>query len=129
MGDDGRMRPAFLYDGDCAFCTLCAEFIVRRVPNPGEVVPWQSADLDVLSLTAAECAEAVQWVGVDGRKAAGPDAIGELLRTSRPAWRLVGWLLLRRPVRVLAWPAYRWVARNRHRLPGGTAACAVPRSD
>ena len=58
---------------------------------------------------------------------AGPDAIAALLRTSHRAWRLIGRLLQLPPVRALAWPGYRWVARNRHRLPGGTAACALPR--
>jgi predicted DCC family thiol-disulfide oxidoreductase YuxK len=119
-------RPTFVYDGDCAFCTMCAEFIERRVPTPARVLPWQFADLDALGLTAAQCEDAVQWVNpATGTVAAGPDAIAELLRSSHRAWRPAGALLRLRPVRVLAWPAYRWVARNRHRLPGGTAACAV----
>jgi predicted DCC family thiol-disulfide oxidoreductase YuxK len=29
-------------------------------------------------------------------------------------------------IRSLAGVIYRWVARNRSRLPGGTPACAVP---
>lgn len=129
MGDHGGMdRPTFVFDGDCAFCTMCAEFIGRRVPTPARVLPWQFADLDALGLTAAECEEAVQWVDLAGRTAAGPDAIAALLRSSRPGWRALGAVLRVPPVRALAWPAYRWVARNRHRLPGGTAACAVPRS-
>ncbi|HET8661743.1 MAG TPA: DCC1-like thiol-disulfide oxidoreductase family protein [Micromonosporaceae bacterium] len=120
------MRPTFVYDGDCAFCTSCARFVVRQVPTTADVLPWQHADLVALGLAADECAAAVQWVGADGRTAAGPEAIAELLRTSRPAWRLAGWALGLRPVLAAAWPAYRWVARNRHRLPGGTAACALP---
>jgi predicted DCC family thiol-disulfide oxidoreductase YuxK len=118
----------FVYDGDCAFCTSCAQFIERRIPTGAKVVPWQFADLDALGLTVAQCEQAVQWVGPDGGSAAGPDAIAELLRDSRGrGWRWLGRMLALPPVRVLAWPAYRWVARNRHRLPGGTAACALPR--
>ncbi|MEO3778562.1 DUF393 domain-containing protein [Micromonospora sp. B11E3] len=116
----------FVYDGDCAFCTRCAEFIERRIPTGARVVPWQFADLDALGLTAAECEEAVQWVGADGFRAAGPDAIAKLLGGSGPLWRAAGAGLRLAPARALAWPAYRWVARNRHRLPGGTAACALP---
>ncbi|MFU8853960.1 thiol-disulfide oxidoreductase DCC family protein [Micromonospora sp. SL1-18] len=116
----------FVYDGDCAFCTRCAEFIERRIPTPARVLPWQFADLDALGLTVAECEEAVQWVGADGVRAAGPDAIARLLGASGPLWRIVGAGLRFPPVRAAAWPTYRWVARNRHRLPGGTAACAVP---
>jgi predicted DCC family thiol-disulfide oxidoreductase YuxK len=123
------MRPTFVYDGDCAFCTRCAEFIERRIPTAARVLPWQFADLAALGLTPTECDEAVQWVGADGVRAAGPDAIGHLLRTSGVGWRLVGLALLAQPVRAAAWPAYRWVARNRHRLPGGTAACSLPQAE
>ncbi|MBB5111428.1 putative DCC family thiol-disulfide oxidoreductase YuxK [Micromonospora echinospora] len=116
----------FVYDGDCAFCTRCAQFIERRIPTGARVVPWQFADLAALGLTEAECEEAVQWVGADGSRAAGPDAIARLLGDSGPLWRFAGTGLRLSPVRAAAWPAYRWVARNRHRLPGGTAACALP---
>ncbi|MEV0002591.1 DUF393 domain-containing protein [Micromonospora sp. NPDC050980] len=116
----------FVYDGDCAFCTRCAQFIERRIPTGARVVPWQFADLAALGLTEAECEEAVQWVGADGTRAAGPDAIARLLGDSGPLWRIAGGGLRLAPVRAAAWPAYRWVARNRHRLPGGTTACALP---
>lgn len=127
MADLGR--PTFLYDGDCAFCSACARFVERRIPSPAQVLPWQFADLDALGLTADECEGAVQWVA-PGRRltAAGPDAIAALLATSRPVWRVAGGVLRLRPVRALAWPAYRWVARNRHRMPGGTAACSLPQA-
>ncbi|MFF0099849.1 thiol-disulfide oxidoreductase DCC family protein [Micromonospora sp. NPDC005257] len=116
----------FVYDGDCAFCTSCAQFIERRVPTGARVVPWQFADLAALGLTEAECEEAVQWVGAAGSRAAGPDAVARLLGDSGPLWRFAGAGLRLAPVRAAAWPAYRWVARNRHRMPGGTAACALP---
>ncbi|BCJ58735.1 thiol-disulfide oxidoreductase DCC family protein [Micromonospora endophytica] len=121
-------RSTFVYDGDCAFCTRCAEFIERRIPTGARVVPWQFADLDALGLTEAECEEAVQWVGADGSRAAGPDAIAALLDSSGRFWRIAGGGLRFAPVRAAAWPAYRWVARNRHRMPGGTAACSLPQA-
>lgn len=125
------MKSAFVYDGDCAFCTSCAEFIGRhglgqRGAAPVVVVPWQFTDLEALGLTVAQAEEAVQWVGADGHRAAGPDAIAELLRASGALWRPLGGTLRLGPVRALAWPVYRWVARNRHRMPGGTAACSLP---
>jgi predicted DCC family thiol-disulfide oxidoreductase YuxK len=127
MGHDGGMeRPTFVYDGDCAFCTMCAQFVERRVPTPARVVPWQFADLDALGLTPAQCEEAVQWVEA-ATVVAGPDAIAALLRSSRRGWRMIGAVLQVPPFRAAAWPTYRWIARNRHRLPGGTPACAVPR--
>jgi predicted DCC family thiol-disulfide oxidoreductase YuxK len=121
-------RSTFVYDGDCAFCTSCAQFVERRIPTGARVVPWQFADLAELGLTVEECEAAVQWVGADGTRAAGPDAIARLLAASRPAWRALGATLRVPPVRAVAWPAYRWVARNRHRMPGGTAACSLPQA-
>jgi predicted DCC family thiol-disulfide oxidoreductase YuxK len=120
------VTETFVYDGDCAFCTMCARFIERRIRTSAVVIPWQFADLGALGLTRAQCVEAVQWVPAEGPTAAGPVAIARLLRSSGLLWRLAGRVLELRPVTALAWPAYRWVARNRHRLPGGTAACAVP---
>jgi predicted DCC family thiol-disulfide oxidoreductase YuxK len=82
-------------------------------------------DIDGLGVTAAECDAAVQWV--DGSlRAAGPGAIAALLSTSHLGWRIVGSLLGTRLGQALTWPLYRWVARNRHRMPGGTATCALP---
>jgi predicted DCC family thiol-disulfide oxidoreductase YuxK len=121
----GPIKPTFLYDGDCAFCSACARFIERHIPNAAHVVPYQFADLAALGVTQAECEAAVQWIGPDGETAAGPDAIAKLLGTSAPLWRAAGGLLGSGAARWAAWPAYRWVARNRHRMPDGSAACAV----
>jgi len=95
------------------------------VPTAVPVQPWQFVDIDAFGLTAHECDTAVQLV--DGtRRVAGPAAIAALLRTSHPGWRLVGRILGTRIATALTWPFYRWVARNRDRMPGGTAACALP---
>lgn len=119
-------RPVFVYDGDCAFCTSCVRFIERRIPPTATFVPWQFADLDALGVSRAQAQEAVQWVGTDGVVASGPLAIARLLVAAGSYWRLLGAVLAWRPVAWLARPVYRWVARNRHRMPGGTPACALP---
>jgi predicted DCC family thiol-disulfide oxidoreductase YuxK len=121
-------RPVFLYDGDCAFCTSCARFVERRMSIRAEVTPWQFADLAALGVTPAAAGEAVQWVMPGRPPLAGPEAIARLLIDAGSFWRPLGWLLDLAPVRWMAWPAYRWVARNRHRLPGGTAACSLPQA-
>ncbi|MFG1928239.1 thiol-disulfide oxidoreductase DCC family protein [Cryptosporangium sp. NPDC048952] len=118
----------FVYDGDCAFCSTCARFIERRIPTSAAVVAWQRTDLDALELTVDEAETAVQWVS-DERRAAGPDAIAELLIDAGSFWRPAGHVLRSAPVRKLAWPVYRWVARNRDKLPGGTATCALPQAE
>jgi predicted DCC family thiol-disulfide oxidoreductase YuxK len=127
--DPTRLRTVFLYDGDCAFCTSCARFVERRIPTSAEVTPWQFADLDALGVSPAAAEQAVQWVAPGQPVAAGPVAIARLLVDAGSLWALAGRLLDLPPVRWLAWPAYRWVARNRHRLPGGTAACSLPQAE
>ncbi|WP_433307777.1 thiol-disulfide oxidoreductase DCC family protein [Actinoplanes sp. CA-030573] len=121
------VTPTFVYDGDCAFCTTCADFIERRIPTRARIVPWQFADLDALGLTTAQCEEAVQWVD-DESRAAGPDAIALLLRDAGRFWQVAGGALELGPVRLAAWPVYRWIAGHRHLLPGGTAACSLPQA-
>jgi predicted DCC family thiol-disulfide oxidoreductase YuxK len=120
----------FLYDGDCAFCTSCARVIERRIPTRAGVVAWQHADLDDLGVTEGQAQAAVLWVaprGGRGRRVdAGADAVARLLVDAGSWWRVVGWVLGHPPVLWVARPVYRLVARNRHRLPGGTPACRLP---
>lgn len=130
-------RPVFLYDGDCSFCSTCADFIERRIPADADIQAWQFADLDALGVAQAEAEEAVVWVpaagdGAGGSAAqtkAGPEAIARLLIEAGSFWRPLGWVLDLPPVRWAAWPIYRLISRNRHRLPGGTATCSLPQAE
>jgi predicted DCC family thiol-disulfide oxidoreductase YuxK len=123
----GIMTAVFLYDGDCSFCSSCARFIERWLRPHATVAPWQFSDLAALGVSHAAAEEAVQWID-DRGVLAGPVAIARLLRASRWYWKPFGVVLAMAPILWLAWPAYRWVARNRHRLPGGTAACSLPQA-
>jgi predicted DCC family thiol-disulfide oxidoreductase YuxK len=125
-------RPVFLYDGDCAFCSSCARFIERHIPTSAEVTPWQFADLEALGVSQDDAEAAVQWIDPRAERpvsAAGPAAIARLLVDAGSYWRTLGRLLERRPVRWIAGLAYRLIARNRHRLPGGTAACRLQQAE
>lgn len=133
-------RPVVVFDGDCAFCTRCARFIERRFGRRMEVASFQSLDatgrLTAMGLDVATCAEALQFVEVrsgEGRAASGAwrissgaAGVGRLLVVAGRLWKVIGLLLLAPGVRRVAGLAYRWVARNRHRMPGGTAECALP---
>lgn len=117
----------FLYDGDCAFCQRCAQFLERRAHAEVKILPWQSENLSVLGIDKADCEYAVQWVAIGEPISAGPDAISQVLRHSpRWWWRAVGSVLSWRVVRPLAWPVYEFIARHRHRIPVGSGRCAVP---
>ncbi len=119
-----RERPVLLYDGDCAFCTRCADFLERIGPE-AEIVPWQFADLAELGVTEDQATDAVQWVGVDGTVRSGHEAIAAVLSRAGRIWRVAGRTLLLPGVSWIAARVYRLVADNRYRLPGGTPACAV----
>jgi predicted DCC family thiol-disulfide oxidoreductase YuxK len=115
-------RPVLLYDGDCAFCSSSARLLERIGPD-AEVVAWQLAGLDGLGVSEAQAAEAVQWVGGDGTVRSGHEAIAAVLNSAGQPWRFASGALLLPGVSWLAAKAYRLIADNRHRLPGGTPAC------
>lgn len=124
MADDAGRRPVFVFDGDCAFCTSAARLLERIGPE-AEIVAWQLADLDQLGITAAQASEAVRWIDADGTVRTGHEAIAAALGTAGWPWRIAGRAILLPVVSSLAAATYRLVARNRHRLPGGTPACAT----
>ena len=96
---------------------------IRRLPD---VEPWQRLDLERVGLTQEQCEAAVQWVGLDGRRASGHEAVARTLIHGGKGWAILGGILLTPGVSWVAGRAYAWVARNRHRLPGGTAECSLP---
>ena len=111
-----------MFDGDCGFCSSSARWLERR--TDAEVVAWQHLDLDANGLTEDEVRTAAYWVdGADKRR--GVRAVAQALRSCGGAWPAVGRLIDLPPVRPFAALGYEVVARNRHRLPGGTPACRL----
>jgi predicted DCC family thiol-disulfide oxidoreductase YuxK len=108
-----------VYDADCGFCTRSA-FWVDAHP-----VSWQTLDLAAVGATEEQADSFAGWL-VDGRVVAlGAPAIAAALR-DRGGWTVpVGRLIDLPGVRGAAAVVYRLVARHRHRLPGGTAACRI----
>lgn len=119
------MQPVLVYDGDCALCSSSVRALQRMVRRLPVVVAWQQADLDALGLNEAECSEAVQWVSADGNRQSGASAIAATFRYAGRGWVMVGVMLDAPGLRHVAARLYGWVARNRHRLPGGTPACST----
>lgn len=90
--------------------------------------PWQWLDLDELGLSAEDVRD-YAWVVTPTRQVAGHLAFAALLRMQPVLLlRFFGHLLETPPYSWLAALGYKFVAANRHRLPGGTPACALPRS-
>lgn len=119
--------PLLVFDGDCAFCTTWVQRLERLLPAFPTATPWQWADLDELALTHDDVTNYV-WYLTPRQHYAGHLAFSALLRSQpRVSLRFLGNLIATPPVSWLAALAYSFIAANRHRLPGGTPACAMPR--
>lgn len=123
----------FVYDGDCGFCTRSVGWLLARARPLAEARPYQWTDLASYGTTAERARHEVLWIsrGAGGGTAVrgGVLAFAALLRTAGPLWRVAGLLLTVPPIRWAALAGYRLIAANRYRLPGGTAACALPRRE
>ncbi|MBB4942552.1 putative DCC family thiol-disulfide oxidoreductase YuxK [Streptosporangium album] len=120
-----REEPVMIFDGDCGFCTTSVRFAERVFGVRARVTPWQFADLTALGTTRERAEREVLWVE-RGRVYGGAQAVARLLIAAGPPWILAGLVLRIPPFRWVARGAYRLVAKNRHRLPGGTPACSLP---
>ncbi|MEV4613654.1 DUF393 domain-containing protein [Kitasatospora sp. NPDC049258] len=140
MAEDISRDPVLVFDGDCGFCTTCVNFAERYLraslsSGGWAAVPFQFADLPGLDaraggrgqVTAERAEREVLWVTPSGAVYGGAQAAARLLLRSGGAWAYLGAVLTLAPVRPLAAAVYRFTARHRHQLPGGTAACALPR--
>jgi predicted DCC family thiol-disulfide oxidoreductase YuxK len=122
MSSDNRR---LIFDGDCAFCSSSVRFGQRWIGRMPPAVPYQREDVVRFGLTEADCAAAVQYVGRNGRVHSAHDALSALLIDAGRGWRLLGAAMRLPGIHWLSGVVYRWVARNRHRLPGGCSACAI----
>jgi len=118
------MGGTLIFDGDCGFCTRSRNLLVRldrkhrmrTVPLQRPGVPEQAG------VSREELGKSVYWLAEDGSTRTGAEAVNAALSTalgtSIPSriYRLPG-------VRALQEAVYRWVAANRHRLPGTTPWC------
>jgi predicted DCC family thiol-disulfide oxidoreductase YuxK len=120
-----RQSPLLVYDGDCGFCTSSVRFIERHVKPRCTVTAWQRTDLDALGVTERRAQYEALWVTPAGTVHGGHRAVAKALLSAGRGWRILGALLLTPPVRWLAHGVYRLIADNRHRMPGGTAACSL----
>ena len=119
--------PILVYDADCAFCTTSAQWLEDRFSDPSAcIAPWQSLQLEPLGLTVDDVTRAAWWIDAEGNAVAAHLAIAAALRAGRRAWPFVGALIGHPPMSWVAAPVYRWVARHRQRMPGGSDACAIP---
>lgn len=115
-----------LNDADCGFCMRTAR-LVPRLGVDVDQATIQGADLASLGVDARRAVTEMPYVHPDGRVDYGHRAWAAILRTGPLPWRVVGRLMTTRVLDPVAARVYLWVAHHRHRLPGGTAACELPK--
>ena len=122
------MGLILFFDGKCAFCAWSVRWVARR-DRRGRITyaPLQGS-LAVHHGLARHAAENDGTMVVlregDGRVFLRSDAWFEVIRALGGWWRVL--TVLRVLPRWLRDGIYRWIARNRHRLPGRTATCGLP---
>ena len=122
--------PLLIFDGDCAFCTSSASWLAQRLHRKGglnaQLVAWQFADLAALGISRQRAQQEALWIAADGTISGGAEAFAAWLRFRGGAYGLAGSGMSLPGVRQLAAAVYRLIAKNRHRMPGGSPACALP---
>ena len=112
-----RGRPVVLYDGECAFCRVCAR-LLRRLDRGGrlDLLDFNRPEADPIlaALPAAERRTALHLADIDGRVySAGPALQRALTEALGPSAER---LLTNAAIAELVDAAYSIVAAQRHRL-------------
>lgn len=122
-------KSVLIYDGDCKFCQLSLEFGIRHMKTFPSYVAFQKIEPSTFGLTHDQVRSEIWLVGLGNQTDSvlgGHLAAAAILGMQRnPVYRLAGLLMKTPPTSWLAKATYGWVARNRHRLPGGTRACKI----
>lgn len=118
-----------IYDGDCAFCTSAVNWLEERLEHFPKPVPQQFIDYSEYGLTDDDVLHSA-WI-VDTRSPMrlwGHGALAGALLAGQPSFALrwSGRMLALPGIRHVCDLGYSLIAANRHRLPGGTPACAMP---
>ncbi len=128
MSEPVSPKPSIvlIFDGDCGFCTTSANWIVARSKTSITALPFQWTDLESYGLTTQLASDKV-WLVVGDERFGGHECIAKIALLQPNLFvRAIGRLMLTRPFSFVAAFVYRQVAKNRHRLPGGTPACKLP---
>lgn len=122
-----QAKHLLIFDGDCGFCTTTSNYILKRSQTQIEISPWQYVDFTNLPVTAKQCADQVYFL-VGGVPFGGHEAFAMILKSQKNIFlKTVGSILMLKALRWITKPAYRLTAKYRHKLPGGTPACKLPK--
>jgi predicted DCC family thiol-disulfide oxidoreductase YuxK len=118
-----KKSALLIYDGDCAFCKQSLRWAIDTLPEFCRYVAFQKVNYSEFGLSESDVRSQV-WLVDDSLRLGGQKAVAWLFRQqSHLGWRVIGSVIqIFNPISALV---YKWVAKNRHRLPGGTAECVI----
>ncbi|MDG3011786.1 DUF393 domain-containing protein [Rhodococcus sp. D2-41] len=119
-------RVELLYDADCGFC-MRALAVLRRIDRHGRVSAralQEPGACEYFGVDEQQALAAAWAREPDGRRHRGAGALNAAL-SAAVGTRLPLWVYRLPGIRAAQDAGYRWVADNRHRLPGGSAACSA----
>ena len=115
--------PLMIFDGDCAFCSSSARVLAKMTKQRIPLEPYQFLNLSEFGLSEELTSRAVYYIGE--RTYVANRAIAKFLIDSKTVWAIAGHALNLPVVSAIAERVYYWIAKNRHRLPGGTPECSM----
>ena len=123
------MKQILIYDGDCQFCRLSLDFGIRNLSKFPEFAAYQRIEPSKFGLSAADVSSQV-WLVEPlpslAKPLGGHLAVAHILMDQAQFyWRWLGFFMKTPPFSFIAALVYKWVAKNRHRLPGGSRACKL----
>ena len=123
------MKQILVYDGDCQFCRLSLDFGIRNLSRFPRFAAYQRIDPSKYGLSLTDVSSQVWLVEplpTPIKPLGGHLAVAHIL-LDQPEfyWRWLGSVMKTPPFSFVARLLYKWVAKNRHRLPGGTKACKL----
>ncbi|UKY47833.1 thiol-disulfide oxidoreductase DCC family protein [Streptomyces inhibens] len=122
-------EPVLAFDGDCGFCQAAIKKISSQGRPSVHAMPWQFLPQSMTEPYLDRLDREVLLLANGRVLASGAEALAAYMKRS-PAlcYRVAGAAICMPLLRQCAHGVYRWVARNRHRMPGGSASCAMPSS-
>ena len=82
-------RPLLIYDGDCRFCCRCIEAAKVMTGERVRYEPSQTAASAWPDISTEDFSKSVQWIGADGSRASGAEAIFRALAATGWAGRIL----------------------------------------
>mgnify|MGYP000558926918 CR=1 FL=1 len=114
-----------IFDGDCAFCSRCVVWGIANLSNFPNPLPFQKLSPGDFGLSDKDVRKAV-WLISGNTVLSGARAVAWILKQQKSrGWQLLGTFIDWCPIRPFSALAYRFVAVNRHRMPGATTECKM----